>query len=162
MRFIKLLFITAILLNISCEKWKVEGKLLHNKKLADDLRSSPEVLTIGNSSLKGAAFLYRDFMPGTYEDGSSLYSIVKVFEKDSLIIPDNISLIKQYVIKEDEVWEPDFRAEISNSYYLSNSSEGGPYWGPNETVDVVIELEDEIAGKVYRILVSSQEIGAVQ
>ena len=156
---LSLLFVFAS----SCEKWSVDGKLVHDMKFADELRSSPTTISLVTNSFIGSASLWRDFMPGPKqnENGSPLYSVVKAIEIDTAIIENGIILVRQYVIKDNEIWEPTFRTDASTQYYLSNSSSDGPRWGPNEIVDVVIELKDS-SGIVHRLLIPSQEIFATQ
>jgi hypothetical protein len=77
---------------------EIEGKTKVDPKLAQELRSSAEKLVIGNNTRVLSTYLWRDFMPGAAENGSSLICINKMSEVDSMPILNAISLKKQYVI----------------------------------------------------------------
>ena len=92
---------------ISCNKIDV------NKKLAKELKGSPESIVLGNNKLVLTTFLWRDFMPITEEGGSPLACINKLTDTNNNGILDEINLRKQYVINGNEIWEADY-IEVTN------------------------------------------------
>lgn len=154
MKKILLISLTIIVGLGSCKKERVEGKIRNNSKLADELKSSPENLLIGNNNLILTANLWRDFMPVAEENGSKMICLDQLTEVDRIPILSTIELKKQYVIKGSEVWIADY-SEIRKGidYILEGYVNGGPKWGPNIEVDVVCEFEN--SGTTYRILAKS-------
>lgn len=138
---------------ISCNKIDV------NKKLAKELKESPESIILGNNNLVLTTFLWRDFMPIAEEGGSPLACVNKLTDTNNNGILDEINLRKQYLIKGNEIWESDY-IEVTNEseFVLQGFVNGGPKWGPDIEVDVVCEFE--YLGNIYRILAKSQLIEA--
>jgi hypothetical protein len=141
----------------SCQKEKIEGKIKYDPKFAQELRSSPESLAIGNNKLILTTYLWRDFMPIAEEDGSKMICVNKLTEIDSLPILTTITLKKQYLIKGNEIWTAEYIETIKNpDHILEGIVRDGPKWGPNIEVDVVAEFDN--AGTTHRILAKSQLI----
>lgn len=139
---------------LSCEKktWDSESFL------AEDLRSTPKQLAIGNSALVAEAFLWRDFMPVSPPAGSGLISTSQLMTADQTALPSGISLKKQYAVNEDgEVWAGDIeQAWSSFPYEVTGVSRNGPKWEIGSTVHVVCEFGYQ--GRTYRILAEPQQI----
>lgn len=135
----------------------MEGKIKKDAAFADELRSSPEKINVGNNNLVLTTFLWRDFMPVAEKNGSPLYCINKLTDTDSTTISNDIFLKKQYVIKDNEIWTAEY-SEIKESpeFILEGFIKNGPKWGPGITVDIICEFE--IQGVTYRILAKSQLI----
>lgn len=153
-----LIVLTLVVGLSACKKEEeIEGKTKVDPKLAQELWSSAENLVIGNNTLVLSTYLWRDFMPSAEENGSSLICINKLTEVDSMPILNTISLKKQYVIKDNEIWTADY-TEIKNDidFILEGVVRDGPKWGPDIEVDVVCEFEN--SGTTYRILAKSQAI----
>ncbi len=77
-------------------------------------------------------------------DGKPLISINWLIEIDSLDIPDNIDLKKQYVIHNSLIWIAEYTDEehYTPSNMLKRVSRNGPKWGPYEFVDIVSIVYD--------------------
>lgn len=145
----------------SCEKDKIEGKTKNDTEFAQELRESPETISIGNNTLVLTTYLWRDFMPISEENGSKMMCINKLTEVNNVPILSTIELKKQYVIKGNEVWTAEYN-EIKNStdFILEGIVRDGPKWGPNIEVDVVCEFEN--SGTTHRILARSQLINRTE
>ena len=147
----KRLFIIMVALSfLSCdreEKSKVEILQIREKAV--------ETLTIGLNSFVLDAYLWRDFMPVSPKDGKPMISINWLVCTNSIKIPDNISMVKQYVIYNDEVWETNYENEVPApslpEYKLERISRNGPKWGPKIYVDVISQIRDSKANKDYYI-----------
>lgn len=155
--------LTLILLIIlsgmtSCKKEKFEGVLINDPDFAQELRSSPEIISIDNNTLILTTYLWRDFMPMAEKDGDNMICVNHLIEVDSIPILSTMELKKQYVINGDEIWSAEY-TEITNTidYLLKGVVREGPKWGPNINVDVVCEFTNN--GMTYRILAKSQPIG---
>jgi len=62
---------------------------------------------------------------------------------DSTDIPENIDLIKQYVIFNDSIWISDYETDTTANFpkfKIEKGSMNGPKWGPNIYVDVISEI----------------------
>jgi hypothetical protein len=156
-----LITLTVLVGICSCKKEKIEGKIKNDSKLAAELRLSPENITIGNNNLVLTTYLWRDFMPIAEENGSKMICVNKLSELDSIPILNTITLKKQYVIKDNEIWTANY-SEIQKNidFILEGVVRDGPKWGPNIEVDVVCEFEN--SGTEYRILAKSQLINKTQ
>lgn len=142
---------------ISCQKEKIQGEIKNDPEFAEELRSSPENLIVGNNNLILTTFLYRDFMPNAEKNGSIMYCSNELTDTDSLPISTHIILKKQYVIKGNVIWTADYNKISSDvDYILKGTVFDGPKWGPEIEVDVVCEFE--YSGLTKRILAKSQYI----
>ncbi len=145
----------------SCEKNVIQGKVKNDAKFAEELRSSPQMITFGNNNLVLTTYLWRDFMPIAEEGGSKLMCVNKLIDVDSIPIPGTIHLKRQYVIKDNEIWTAK-NSEIRNDidFILEGVVRDGPKWGPNIEVDVVCEFEN--SGIIHRVLAKSQIINRTE
>ena len=78
------------------------------------------------------------------QNGKPLISINRLVGVDSLDIPDNIDLKKQYVIRNNLIWIAEYTDEehYTPSNMLKRVSRNGPKWGPDEFVDIVTIVND--------------------
>jgi len=142
---------------ISCQKEKIQGEIKNDPEFAEELRSSPENIIVGNNKLILTTFLYRDFMPNAEKNGSKMYCSNELTDTDSLPISTHIILKKQYVIKGNEIWTAEYNKISSDvDYILNGTVSDGPKWGPEIEVDVVCEFE--YLGLTKRISAKSQYI----
>lgn len=132
----------------------------HNDEINEDLISqikekAVDTLIIGSNSFVLDAYLWRDFQPVSPKDGNPMISINWLISTDLIEIPDNISMIKQYVVYGDSVWIADYENEASSpslpKYKLERISRNGPKWGPKIYVDVISQIYDSEADKDYYI-----------
>jgi len=157
-----ILIILTLLLGLSvCQKEKVEDRIKNDPKFAEELRQSPDSITIANNKLVLSTYLWRDLMPISEENGSKMICINKVTEVDKIPILPNIILKKQYVILGNEIWTADY-LEIRkiSDFIIEGIVRDGPKWGPSIEVDVVCEFDYD--GTTYRILSKSQLIGRTE
>lgn len=145
----------------SCEKDKIEGRISKDASLANELRSVDEELSIDGHTYFLNAGVARDFMPGSYENGSPMMGGSDLTDKDTLDMDNGIFLKKQYVVKGNEIWIADF-SEVSlvQSHVLRGTVRNGPKWGPDITVDIVCEFQKN--GTTYQIIAKSQTILKVE
>jgi len=155
----KKIIITAILLMSagcfgSCAK---SGN--SDKNDADDFlpirEKAVNTLTIGSNSFVLDAYLWRDFQPVSPPNGKPMISINWLVSTNLVKIPDNISMVKQYVTYKDKVWVTDYENEASDpslpEYKLERTSRNGPEWGPDIHVDVISQIHDSQSNKDYYI-----------
>lgn len=144
---IKRLFIVIVpFLILSCGQEKMDNELISQLK-----REAVEILTINSNSFLLDAYLWRDFMPGNNQNG--MISINWLISTDSVKIPDNISMVKQYVIYKDEIWVADYENEAPApnlpKYKLERISRNGPKWETEIYVDIISQIYDSKARKDY-------------
>jgi hypothetical protein len=147
----------------SCEKENVEDSTSNDAQLALELKNEPETLTIDNSTYRLEAYLWRDFMPGPGqpENGTPLVSINNLINTDSLPIPDDIVLTRQYVVNGDEVWSAEYsEVMLKEKYILEGMSKNGPRWDAGTEVEVICEFVNEATGDTHRIMAKNQKIEA--
>ena len=114
-----------------------------------------DTLTIGSNSFVLDAYLWRDFQPVTPPNGKPMISINWLINTNLVKIPDNISMVKQYVFYNDEIWVADYESEAPApslpEYKLERISRNGPKWGPDIYVDVISQIRDSQSNKDYYI-----------
>lgn len=139
---------------ISCDD-DISPNVRLDKELVLQLNTkSTDTLVIASGTYILDAYLWRDFMPISPIDGKPLISINWLINLDSVSIPDNIGLIKQYVIFQDYVWTSDYTNESTSyqpSYKIQRVSREGPKWGPKIFVDVISQIHDSYSNEDYYI-----------
>jgi len=117
------------------------------------LEESFDTILIDTVSYVLEANLYRDFMPVSPPGGKPLVSLNCLVAVDSTDIPQNIVLVKQFVINHDTVWMKDYEKDYYNggtgSYQLCKVSINGPMWDPGVLVDVVAEIYNSKNDSTY-------------
>ncbi|NLJ82815.1 MAG: hypothetical protein GX330_06795 [Bacteroidales bacterium] len=147
----KRLFIIMVALSfLSCDREETSRvEILQIRKKAVD------TLKIDSNTFVLDAYLWRDFMPVSPENGQSMISINWLICIDSTKIPDNINMVKQYVIYNDEVWEANYENEAPEpslpEYKMVKISRNGPKWGPKVYVDVISQIRNSKTNKDYYI-----------
>ena len=149
--------ILLLFFSLACSKPKDQNNT--TSPTISALLNSPTSLVIGNNLLRLEGYYYRDFMPPSEPNGSSLIAICQVKDNSGAALSDSIELLKVYMIYQNELWKADF----TNIHWINpNGVEGlannGPKWGPDVLVDVVCEFRSN--GTLYRLLAKEQEINA--
>ena len=158
MKHLLFLILTLLISLTSCKKESINYKIKTDPTLAEDLRSSPEILSIGNNNFILTTYLQRDFFPPTEENGRKMNCINKLTEMDGKNIPNTLKLKKQYVINGSQIWIAKYNEIRENVNFIKEGLvRNGPKWGPHIEVDVVCEFEN--LGITYRIIAKSQIIG---
>lgn len=119
-----------------------------------------ETLSVGSNSFILEAYLWRDFMPGFVseeeaQNGRPMISINWLVDINSVAIPYNITLVKQYVIYGDLVWESGYQNEEGPEqppHKIEKISRKGPQWETGIQVDVIAEVRDSKTGKSYHLI----------
>jgi hypothetical protein len=136
-----------------------EEVIIDAQRAAELLNNASDTLIIANRSYVLEVFLWRDFMRGDNDD-HSLTSVNHLLALDSLSIPTNIDLTKQYVILNNSIWITDYtdQRDTIYDYKLSRVSREGPEWGINKSVSVVAELTQTTVDSTYFIKVENISI----
>lgn len=127
---------------------------------ADELKSSPTTLNIDGSQFTLDAVAWRDFMPPTEPNGKPMSSKVQLNLISGPDILSNIHFVRQYVIYGNEIWAADIYFIGVNSNFVEGTSSGGPKWGPDVNVDIVLEFTYN--NNTYKILCPNQPIERVE
>ena len=130
--------------------------VLTEKPISQIKREAAETLTIGSNSFVLDAYLWRDFMPISPENGKPMISINWLICTELVKIPDNLSMVRQYVIYKDDIWIADYENEEPApslpEYKIERISRNGPTWGPDIYVDVISQIHDSKTNKDYYIV----------
>lgn len=131
--------------------------------------STPSLQTLQAASerieIKGTEYtletnLWRDFMPVCPPDGRPLVALVKVKAPGETAISSKIDATRLWVVKGVEIWETELasweRPTLGDT--LKKVGGGGPKWGPEISVDVVVKIIDLKSGKSYLLKASNQAI----
>ena len=150
---ISLMLVVAILF-ISCDCKNGNGNGNDNNGNGNELIpiEAVDTLIIGSNSFILDAFLWRDFMPISPPDGQPMISINWLICTNEIAIPDNISLVKQFVIFGDLVWKAYYTDEEGvpqPAHKIQRVSRNGPKWGPNIYVDVIAQVYDSNTNKTH-------------
>jgi len=113
-----------------------------------------------------SAYAARDFMPGQGQspDGSPLMVNLTVIAADSANVPAGITVDSAWVVSDGRVWGSDAREEVARLHgadRISVMMRGGPKWGPNSPIDVVVRLHNA-AGAASCLRAPRQFIGTLR
>lgn len=155
-KYLLILFVIFSFISCMDNEEIEEGVTIDAQRVAELLNGASDTLTIANRSYVLEAFLWRDFMPGGNMD-HSLTAVNYLVALDSLSIPANIDLTKQYVILSDSIWTADYTDQRDSmvEYKLSRVSRQGPEWRINASVDIVAEVTDLTADTTCYIKVEN-------
>jgi len=154
----RILFIAVIIMNLACEKSRIEddqisGNISIDKELIQELNADAyDTLFLESGTFILDAYIWRDFQPISPPNGKPMFSINWLINIDSVKIPDNIDLTKQFVINNDSIWISDYLNDVRPNqpiHKIEKYSNGGPKWGPGINVDVVAQIYDSLYDKIY-------------
>jgi hypothetical protein len=136
----------------------------------ETLRSAPATVVIDGRSLSLSAYPWRDFMPSTIPapNGTPMMVALRVSTSDKTPFPNNLRIDRAWVLFGEQVWETsEFRhlktpgknswIECSESPMCEATARGGPKWGPDVLVDVVVRLTDK-EGRHHLLQVKKQTV----
>ena len=164
----RFLIAAVFILLLSCkkdssEKDDINYNIRLDKELVQQLNTDAyDTLIIESGSYILDAYIWRDFQPISPPNGKPMFSINWLINIDSAKIPDNIDLIKQYVINGDSIWTSSYENDLrpyQPLYKIEKYSNGGPKWGPKIYVDVVAQIYDSQTDKVCFIKCKNKFIG---
>ncbi len=155
----KVLFIawlvTAVLL-VGCED---DGFVLKPaESTLTKLLSAPVVIEVSGYRYFLDTYMWRDFMPITPSNGTSLSVALFIGEVDEKEIPSGLVVDQLWVINGNNVWATDnFYDHQPNflPYMVTYSASGGPKWGPDINVDAVVRLKG--SDGIYRYLKAEEQ-----
>jgi hypothetical protein len=133
-----------------------------NHDQLEKYKNAPDTLVINKHKLVLNTYLWRDFMPISPPDGKPLKAIIKIIPTNTEKIPVNIDADKIWVIFKNEVWITNLKPvgnkpKNGNIPFLEKMASGGPKWGPNVKVLVVIQIRDE-KGNTFLLKAVGQQI----
>lgn len=134
---------------MSCEEdVKLErSKIIVNPQFAKDLlKKSSDTINVDMIDFLLEVSIYPDSIPVGSPGGNRLISMNCLTSIESLVVPQTINLVKQYVIKNDSIWISLYEEENeeidSNRVKVCRTSINGPLWNPGILVNVVAEGYD--------------------
>lgn len=139
---IKFLLLSAVFIIFTAAGCDRDGiSSIDDNPTYGELLKSPQIIEIGRQEFVLSAFLWRDFMPVSPPDGKEMTAIVKVIVADSSKFPTSIKAGRMWVINDNLVWSTTFsETQFGGDYELVKVARGGPKWGPEIDVDIVVEL----------------------
>ena len=163
-----LILILFILTHFSCQKDKLEGQIITDPIYIENLyANSKDTIIIDNQNLVLDTEIYRNFFPGGPIDDKDrrLVAPIWIVNIDTIILTQNLSVSKLYIINNDQVWTS--VPEISPDNYTPENklyliSKGGPEWETGIYVDVVISITDLIENKEKFLIASNQIIEKIE
>ncbi len=138
-----------------------EQKVIDDKEFVNELlEKSTDSLKIGSNVFILEAYLWRDFQPISPPEGRPMIASNSLIEVNTDNIPQNIDLVKQYVIKDESVWKADYDDSSPHSpgFKIEKISRDGPKWEPGTKVIIVCKVTDKDAGVDYFIRKDDVEI----
>lgn len=146
----------------SCDKDNFEGIIISDEVFINNLHSnSSDTIIVDNQSLILETFVYRDFMPGgPIKQSTRLTASVNLVNIDSVLVTQNFSVAKLYLINEKQVWSSDPKFDIES--YIPNFkrrlySTNGPEWETGILIDVVISIIDK-SNNIEKFLIARNQI----
>jgi hypothetical protein len=120
-----------------------ENNPLVPKIPADELRTAPQRIALGDQEYALETHLWRDFMPISPPDGKPLIALLRVVEQNAEPIAPDLKVEYLWVINGAKIWATTLSDESlppSPQNELQAIARGGPKWGPQIQVDVVVGL----------------------
>lgn len=152
----KFILIIVAVIALGCKHSSPKPEAINSdEKLIFQLKTDAvDTLIIDSNSFVLEAYLWCNSQAIDSENGKVIIAINRLVETDSVKVPDNINLVKQYVIYKDSLWVSDYESETrpdQSEYKLEKVSRNGPKWGPRITVDVISQVYDSNTKKKYYI-----------
>lgn len=138
----------------ACDKTLKDG-VHDDRKMARELRESPESVMISGTNLVLTTYLWRDFMPIAEPGGSEMMAAVNL-QATAGDFPAGVEPERLYVIYENQIWATSFESISQTDSGLEMMARGGPKWGPDEEVDAVVMFIHD--GKTHYIQAKDQMI----
>ena len=110
---------------------------------ADELRTAPTEIALGDQEYGLETLLWRDFMPICPPDGEPLIALIHVVEQNGNPIAPDLKLEYLWVIYGSKIWATTFSDQSlppPPPNELDRIAHEGPKWGPGVQVDVVVGL----------------------
>lgn len=118
------------------------------------LASAPETLDLPEQDYHLETELWRDFMPISPPDGKPLIAVVRLVSDAP--IPDNVKLVYLWVVSDGRVWATKFAEEpVVSGNTIQGVARGGPKWGPDISVDVVVAVK---VGNEFRLVRAAKQL----
>ncbi|WP_010245015.1 cohesin domain-containing protein [Acetivibrio cellulolyticus] len=129
----------------------------------DELLAKPEQININGVMYSIDTYLGRDFMPICPPNGQPLTGIVDLIGDEKIELPETVDLDRVWIINGNKVWESKFSNEDKSIFEQGTKKKeriiiGGPKWGPDINVDVVVRIIDKSNNEVYFLRASNQPI----
>ena len=112
---------------------------------AGDLQAAPVSVTVSQQVLVLVPTLWRDFQPISPPDGKPLVAVLRVQAGDGAALASAFHVDTAWVINGADVWAVSVGEEKPASpkqAYYEVTMRGGPKWGPNVRVDVVVRIRE--------------------
>ena len=158
----KISFLALITIILSaCEKDE-QSDVKADKNLILELNNKAlSIITVDSHEYFLESYLWRDFMPISPPNGKPLASVNWLISRDSISIPDNIEMIKQYVINNDSVWIANYEDGLNTGpdYKIKKISRNGPKWGPGINVDIISKIMDKNTNQDFYLIQKDVLIG---
>jgi hypothetical protein len=117
------------------------------------LASAPETLDLPSQDYHLETDLWRDFMPISPPDGKPLIAVVRLVSDAP--IPDDVKLVYLWVVSDGRVWATKFAEEpVVSGNTTEGVARGGPKWGPDIAVDVVVGVK---IGNDFRLVRAAKQ-----
>jgi hypothetical protein len=160
-------FVLIAFYSVSCEKDRISGDVVSDPQLVSDLYSkSIDTLSFESSDYILEVELYRDFFPGgPMPKRSSLEALIYLVNIDSLIVTENLSIIKLYVINSNQIWIANLREGVDPyvpDFKLDKLNTDGPEWETGIYVDVIIEVKNKLTMKSFYLIARHQNIQRIE
>lgn len=115
------------------------------ESVPDEIRDAPVMVVMSGKMLEMEVDLRRNFMPRWPPEDSPMAALFKIRTTDSSELPPGIRADSAWVIDKDRAWVTSVAgvgSRIADASVLEVVGRGGPEWGPNIDVDVVLQLRD--------------------
>jgi hypothetical protein len=150
---------------VSCEDEKISGDVVTDPQLLSELYAkSTDTLAFESGHYILEVELYRDFFPGVplpMTKRSPLIALTFLVNTDRLAVNENLSLVKAFVIKSDDIWIASLRDGVNTyipDYKRYKINTNGPEWDTGIYVDVVLEIKNQLTLERYFIIARNQYI----
>lgn len=117
----------------------------------DDINKVPSIIEIDGVDFELSAYLWRDYMPTSQEDGTDMAAVVYISTTDYTEFPADVDADKLWVIDNNNIWEAYLsnKSQPDNNFRIKKSASGGPKWQTGIKVDVVVRLFNAVGEQYY-------------
>lgn len=123
-----------------------ESEKIDDERILHVMKNAKENQLIGANTFVLEAYIWRDFMPMMPDDdyNRGMRSVNWLVSTDSTPIPDNINMVKQYIIHKNKVWEAGYEDEPYPLFpdRIMRISRNGPEWETGISVTVFSQIYD--------------------
>jgi hypothetical protein len=153
---------SALIYFSGCSETEEIVGVVESASSVEQLLKVPKIINVQGRNIYFYTSLNRDFMPYCPPDGRPMTGVIYITANDDMEL-SGIECDTVWVIYEGQLWKSSL-SKMDNSSGIFKKNQigryfsGGPKWGPNIYVNVVIRINDSYKNR-YLLRASDQYVG---